>query len=660
MHCRQWLLSFFFLHLIASISPGQTPKKPQLKPNVILITLDTTRADRMGFLGSDRGLTPNLDTLAKQAAVFTRAYSQVPHTTASHATILTGTYPQFNHVNDFASPLAANLPYLPDVLHHQGYQAAAFVGSIVLDPGGGLAPGFDRSFDVYDAGFHNRQPGESRYESVERRAGDVVAHAQEWLNHRRSKSRPFFLWVHVYDPHDPYDAPQPYKSRVSDPYDGEIAYTDAMVGKLFGALQSAGLYDGCLVAVVADHGEAFGEHGERSHGIFLYDETIHVPLVIKLPGNGAAATQQWIDTRVGLVDVAPTILEAAGMRVPEQIQGKSLLSLIQPTKTGPPDVDRPVYSENDYPNRAFDWSSLRALRVGKYLYVEAPKRELYDLNSDPSAGQNIAESASAIADTLSAQIETFRKGTASGSATGPIKLDPKQAAKLSALGYVASDVRASPEGRIGGIDPKDRIGIANSFHEGLLDIEEGRFDDAVAHLERVVRSEPTSELAYHGLAAALIKLRQFEKALPVLQKAVELAPNSGILQYRLGVVLYETGNLKDSVAHFELAVRAVPDWVDAHYSLATVYLRTERPDEALHEVDRALEVDPTYYRANLMRGILLVEDNPLEALKSLQKAAAEQPDASEPHQYMAQAYEQLGNASKAAAHRSLAEHQNPH
>jgi arylsulfatase A-like enzyme/Tfp pilus assembly protein PilF len=660
MHCRQWLLSFFFLHLIASISPGQTPKKPQLKPNVILITLDTTRADRMGFLGSDRGLTPNLDTLAKQAAVFTRAYSQVPHTTASHATILTGTYPQFNHVNDFASPLAADLPYLPDVLHHQGYQAAAFVGSIVLDPGGGLAPGFDRGFDVYDAGFHNRQPGESRYESVERRAGDVVAHAQEWLNHRRSKSRPFFLWVHVYDPHDPYDAPQPYKSRVSDPYDGEIAYTDAMVGKLFGALQSAGLYDGCLVAVVADHGEAFGEHGERSHGIFLYDETIHVPLVIKLPGNGAAATQQWIDTRVGLVDVAPTILEAAGMRVPEQIQGKSLLSLIQPTKTGPPDVDRPVYSENDYPNRAFDWSSLRALRVGKYLYVEAPKRELYDLNSDPSAGQNIAESASAIADTLSAQIETFRKGTASGSATGPIKLDPKQAAKLSALGYVASDVRASPEGRIGGIDPKDRIGIANSFHEGLLDIEEGRFDDAVAHLERVVRSEPTSELAYHGLAAALIKLRQFEKALPVLQKAVELAPNSGILQYRLGVVLYETGNLKDSVAHFELAVRAVPDWVDAHYSLATVYLRTERPDEALHEVDRALEVDPTYYRANLMRGILLVEDNPLEALKSLQKAAAEQPDASEPHQYMAQAYEQLGNASKAAEHRSLAEHQNPH
>jgi arylsulfatase A-like enzyme/Tfp pilus assembly protein PilF len=662
MHCRRWLFSFSFLHLIVSISPAQAPKKwqPKPHPNIILITLDTTRADRMGFLGSDRGLTPNLDAMAKHAAVFTRAYSQVPLTTASHATILTGTYPQFNHVNDFGFPLAADLPYLPDILHQQGYRTAAFVGSIVLDPAGGLAPGFDRGFDVYDADFHNRQPSESRYESLERRAGDVVAHAQEWLKHRHSKSRPFFLWVHVYDPHDPYDAPKPYKSRVSDPYDGEIAYSDAMLGKLFGALQSAGLYGGCLIAVMADHGEAFGEHGERSHGIFLYDETIHVPLVIKLPGNGAAATHQPIDARVGLVDVAPTILQAAGMRVPEQIQGTSLLSLIRPAKPGAPAIDRLVYSENDYPNRAFQWSSLRALRSGKYLYIEAPKRELYDQNSDPRAVQNIAKSSSAIADTLNSQLETFRKGTVSGSTAGPIKVDPKQAAKLSALGYVASDVRASPEGRIGGIDPKDRIGIANSFHDGLLDIEEGRFENAVTQLERVVQSEPTSELAYHGLAAALIKLRHFEKALPVLQKAVELVPNSGILQYRLGVVLYETGNVKDSVAHFELAVRAVPDWVDARYSLATVYLRTARPAEALREVDRALEVDPTYYRANLMRGILLVEDNPTEALKSLQKAAAEQPDASEPHQYMAQAYERLGNALKSAEQRSLAEHQDPH
>src|SRR5882724_2241132 len=254
MHCRHWLLSFLFLHLVASISPAQTPKKPQPKPNVILITLDTTRADRMGFLGSDRGLTPNLDVLAKQAAVFSRAYSHVPLTTASHATILTGTYPQYNHVNDFGFPLVASLPYLPDILHRQGYQTGAFVGSIVLDPSGALCPGFDRGFDVYGAGFHNKQPRESRYATVERRAGDVVARAIAWLKSRPSRSRPFFLWVHVYDAHDPYDAPEPYKSKFADPYDGEIAYTDAMMGELFAELKTARLYDNSLIAIMADHG----------------------------------------------------------------------------------------------------------------------------------------------------------------------------------------------------------------------------------------------------------------------------------------------------------------------------------------------------------------------------------------------------------------------
>src|SRR5258706_13425897 len=226
MHCRQWLLTFFFLHLVVSISPAQAPKKPQPKPrpNVILITLDTTRADRMGFLGSERGLTPNLDALAKQATVFSRAYSHVPLTTASHATILTGTYPQYNHVNDFGFPLLASTLYLPDILHRQGYQTAAFVGSIVLDPNGALCPGFDRGFDVYGAGFHTKQPRENRYETVERRAGDVVARAKAWLRSRPSKTPPFFLWVHVYDAHDPYDAPEAYKSKFADPYDGEIAY----------------------------------------------------------------------------------------------------------------------------------------------------------------------------------------------------------------------------------------------------------------------------------------------------------------------------------------------------------------------------------------------------------------------------------------------------
>src|SRR5258708_22911470 len=189
----------------ASSSPTGTPA---VRPNIILITVDTTRADRVGFLGSTRGLTPNLDAVARQGVVFTRAYSHVPLTTASHATILTGTYSQFNRINDFGAPLAKDLPYLPTVLHEHGYKTAAFVGSSVLDPVRGAAPGFDHGFDVYDAGFTTRLPKTDRYKTVERRGGEVVERALAWLSNQHGS--PFFLWVHLYDPHAPYDPPQPF------------------------------------------------------------------------------------------------------------------------------------------------------------------------------------------------------------------------------------------------------------------------------------------------------------------------------------------------------------------------------------------------------------------------------------------------------------------
>jgi arylsulfatase A-like enzyme len=235
-------------------------------PNIVLITLDTTRADRMGFLGSDRGLTPNLDALARQAVTFSRAYAQVSLTSPSHAAILSGTYPQFNHVNYIGDPLGKSVPFLPDILHRNGYHTAAFVGALALEPKR-LAPGFERGFDTYDAGFHRRGPREDRYHSLERRGEEVVSRALAWLS--KQSARPFFLWVHLYDPHDPYSPPEPYKSRYqAEPYDGEIAYTDSAVAKLLAGLRTRRLFDSALIAVMADHGEAFGEHGENHHGIF--------------------------------------------------------------------------------------------------------------------------------------------------------------------------------------------------------------------------------------------------------------------------------------------------------------------------------------------------------------------------------------------------------
>ncbi len=665
--------SSFLLFLLVTFSSaaGQPSKavprrNPPRYPNVIVITLDTTRADRMGFLGSKRGLTPNLDAMARQGVVFTRTYSHVPLTTASHTTIFTGTYPQFNHVNDFGVPLSPRLPYLPDLLHQHGYQTGAFVGSLILDPLEGTAPGFDRGFDVYDAGFRLRPHGADRYKTVERRAEVVVSHALAWLSHAPDK--PFFLWVHLYDAHDPYDPPSPYKERfASQPYDGEIAYADACVGKLLDALRKHGLYDETLVAVMADHGESLGAHGENTHGVFLYDETLHVPLLIKLPLNGAAGRR--VDTRAGLVDVAPTILSAAGITPPEEMQGRSLLESIKaapeakPGRSSPAgsrpavaEEDRPAYAETDYPHRAFGWSALRALRTGKYLYIQAPEGELYNQESDPGETQNLAESSKAVAGTLASQLADFRNKT-SQTLIGLAKPDPEQMQKLQALGYVGSE--AGPEQdqkNLSGADPKARIEISNLLHDAMFDVEDARYEQAIPLLERALAAQPDMPVANMQYGIAQARLKHFDKAIAPLQKAIAMQPDNGMGHYELGLALFATGDWKAAAPEFESAVARAPRWADAHFSLAAVYARIDRVPEAMTELDSTLSLSPDHYRANLLRGrILSLQGNPLSALNNLEKATRVQPDSREAHLFLADAYAQLGRKADAQRERVRAE-----
>src|SRR6267143_1705913 len=314
----------------------------QGRRNVLLITLDTTRADRMGFLGSTRGLTPQLDALAREGVVFTRAYAQAPITTVSHATILTGTFPPFHRVNDFGSPLAASVPYLPSLFRDAGYRTAAFVASLILDPRTGTAPGFDRGFDTFDAGFRLRRPGEDRYQTIERRGDEVVARALRWI--AGAGSGGWFLWVHLYDAHDPYDPPVDLRRRFATArYDGEIAAVDRAAGRL---VQAA---PGAIVAIASDHGEALGDHGEETHGVFLYDATLHVPLLLRLPDRQSAGTR--VDARVRLADVAPTLIETAGLAIPAAMQGQSLMPLVRlkPDATG---TVKPDARGNVTPDRA--------------------------------------------------------------------------------------------------------------------------------------------------------------------------------------------------------------------------------------------------------------------------------------------------------------------
>src|SRR5437773_3280732 len=572
------------------------PKQPAAAPhpNIVLITLDTTRADRMGFLGSDRGLTPNVDSLARQARVFSRAYSQIPLITPSHTTILTGTYPQFHHVNYMGDLLGTALPFLPDILHHNGYRTGAFVGGLVLDPKK-LAQGFERGFDTYDAGFHRRGMGGDRYQSLERRGGEAVARALAWLS--KPSAKPFFLWVHLYDPHDPYDPPEPFKSRYqAQPYDGDVAYTDFVVGKLLAALRARGLFDSTLIAVMADHGEAFGEHGEKHHGIFLYDETIHVPLLIKTPGQ---KTNEKIAARVGLVDVAPTILQAVHLPVPVAMQGQSLLPIMNPG-SGDKNSSRSVYSETGYGHLSFGWSKLQSWRTGNYLYIQAPERELYDESVDSAAAHNRASESKAVADTLAAQVADFFRKTTGGASARAV-LDAEQAESLHALGYMTSDSGTSNENETGA-DPKQRIAIANLLYDALVDMESERYEEAAPILEQVLQQEPNTPIAFLQLGRAYMSLKEYRKAVAPLQSLVQKKPDDAFARYELGCALVKTGNWEEAAPHFEAAVSQMPSSAMMHFYLALVYQRTSRMDDAMKEFQSALHVNPNNFPANLLLG----------------------------------------------------------
>jgi choline-sulfatase len=635
----------FFILLIAGVAWAEAP-------NIILITIDTTRADRMGFLGSKRGITPNLDTLARQGIVFERAYSQAPLTPVSHATIFTGTYPQFHTVTDFGHPLPSLLPSVPEILQKSGYHTAAFIGSLILDPKANMAPGFDRGFDYFDAGFHQKHgPDESRYDSIERRAGDVVAHAIGWMNKNRQAR--FFIWIHLYDPHAPYDPPAPFDKQFKDPYDGEIAYADASLGKFFTYLRQHGLYDRALITVMSDHGESLGAHGESMHGIFLYDETIRVPLLFKLPGELLAGRR--VASQVRLVDVAPTLLSMLSLPLPPTFQGESLVPKMKAARKDADDL--PAYAETDYPHRAFGWSALRSMRTGKYLFIRAPKRELYDESYDGGDQHNLASSSPAVTDTLQSQLDEFREKTASfhDSAQKPA-LSSEQSENLTALGYAGSAPAGVSPDPLKGEDPKDKIQVSNLLHEGMIAVEDGRYTEAIPMLQHVLSESPLISAAQMQLGVALARVRRYPEAIATLRRAVQMIPDSTQAQYELGLALYETGAWQESAPYFEFVAKKRPKFPDAQYSLAAVYARIQRVPEAIELLQAVLQQEPEHFRANLLLGrIYTLQQRAEEAMPYLKQAVASDPRNAEAHSFLADAYDQLGDGANAASERSRAE-----
>jgi choline-sulfatase len=541
------------------------------KPNVVLVTIDSARADHMGFLGAKGPLTPNLDRLAAESVVFEHAYAQAPGSVVSHATILSGAYPQSTGMSEIGGALPSALLYLPDLLKSQAYHTAAFVGSIDLDAQNGLAQGFDRGFQIYDAGFRPAIPGDARPPLTERRGAEVVARAIAWLDHNSQTQ--FFLWIHISD-----------ASASATAYDSAVTAADSAVGKLVSALQQRKIYDNTAVIVVGDHGEGLGAHGEDAHGMFLYDETIHVPLLIKLPQSQPAAKPATtrVTAKVRLVDIAPTVLEIAAIPVPSQMPGQSLLRIAKSGGSG----DQPVYSRSDLPQRGFGWSPLESWRVSKYLYIRAPKPELYDLTADPGAAHNLAQTSKATLDTIAGQLDNFDRRFSGEAGKGCAELSSAEMQKLASLGYIGVQKSTCSAASVAGTDPKDKITTANKVIEAATR-DLAKPDRAISALGPIVSADANIYLAQYALGVALAQKTQYAEAVKHLHKAVELQPDSAWAHYEIGASLLKTGDFKTAIVHLEIAAERLPAFSPAHTALAEAYEHAGRADDAKKERAKA-------------------------------------------------------------------------
>src|ERR1700704_7031367 len=378
--------------LTALCAAAPTPAKPAL--NVVLITIDTLRADHLGCYGYKQIKTPNIDGLAADGVRFENAFAVVPVTLPSHSSMLTGTYPMLSGMHDFsANKLSPLQPTLASVLKQAGYQTGAVIGAAVLDSRFGLNQGFDFYYDHFDFS----RLDEANLDEMER-PGNVVADvALDWLG--KNSQKKFFLWMHLYDPHFPYRPPEPYsREYAAQPYDGEIAFADEQVGRLLRFLKDKGLYQNTVIVLSGDHGESLGEHGEKTHGFFIYNATMRVPLIIHLPGKSAVLP---LEDPVSLVDLMPTVIEAARVKIPSQVQGRSLLPLLRGEKAERP---RTIYGETFLPRIHFNWSELRGAENAKYHFIDAPHPELYDLTKDPGELRNLFSDKKAVADEMRAQL----------------------------------------------------------------------------------------------------------------------------------------------------------------------------------------------------------------------------------------------------------------
>jgi len=559
---------------------GAACRRRPAGPNVLLITLDTTRADHLGCYGDAEARTPRLDALAAEGIRFARVYCPAPLTLPSHATIMTGLYPATHGVRNNGYDLAPKWRTLAAILKARGYATAAFVSSFSVDSRFGLG----RGFDVYDDTFQPQAPLKGA--NAERRAEETFARFSRWLE--KAPAGRFFAWVHYYDPHLPYDPPSPYKEQAPGrPYDGEIAYMDHHVGRIIDALRDKGLLERTLVVIAGDHGEGLGDKVETGHGIFLYEETLRVPLIVRDPA--AFPRPRVVEDAVRLVDVAPTVLDALGLGAEAAgMAGQSLVGRARGGSSG----DLPGLVESFYPRENFGWSELVGLVSGPWKYIQAPRPELYDLVHDPSERTDLAASSPAKAEELRGALEktlldlSAPAGPSSG--TGPARTDDRE--RLRSLGYV-SFAPAKP-GTAGAPDPKDKIGLLKLVQDAQAFESAGRFADAERVYTQIVAELPDSPESYVNLALVQARQNAFDRALTSLSRGLARLPGSEILLVRLGHTYLVSGQVPQALETMDKVLAADPQNVDALTVGAGILDAMGRKAEARSYYERALAVEP--------------------------------------------------------------------
>jgi arylsulfatase A-like enzyme/thioredoxin-like negative regulator of GroEL len=558
------------------------PGSSSTPPNILLITLDTTRADRLGSYGYAGAATPNLDRLAAAGVRFERARSPAPLTLPAHASLLTGRQP-FSHGvrNNGHFVLPSDLPTLATVCAGRGYDTAAFVSSFVLDRQFGLARGFAH----YDDGLDQAAAGAPVSLELERRGDRTVAAALSWMSERsaRAPSTPFFLWVHLYDAHEPYAAPSPFREQfAARPYDGEVAFQDALVGRLLDAV-GYGTSTAPLVAVSGDHGESLGEHGESTHGLFVYDAALRVPMMIAWPG---VLTPSVVPSAVRLVDLAPTLADLSGVEL-AGAEGESLRARLG--GAGGDEVP-PAYAETYFPQFFMQWAPLRAVEAGRWKYIDAPEPELYDLSADPGERTNLATAEAARVTSLKRALDGMTGAGTGRVAAAPLTDDARR--RLASLGYLSSATPGATAGEARLPDPKRMVALFEALLDGNRALASDRAGDALATARQVLAQDP----------------------------------GNGFARLLLGRACLATGRNQEAVAAFKDYLTLVPGSSDAHHWLALAHLRLGDRARALAEEEATLAIDPRHTAAlSLKAGLLFSSGRPDEGLDVLRRAAGADP-----------------------------------